>query len=421
MRRLVIAFFIALACPPDVGAQTGASPAVQPFLRNWTRFEVWRYFEPPPGGGNPDTAHIGNRLQAGVRVRGGILDATVALQYVQFGGLPSDAIGPGALGTGALYFDHSGDRLSHQLFLKTASLAFRRLGGAVDVQVGRMPYTSGAERNSGVPKIEAVKRQRLDSRLVGEFEWSLYQRAYDGIRLDWIGRAWQVTATALQPTQGGFEDAAGVSIDDVQVFSGVLTTAAAALIPRSELQVFSHYYQDERNVTARPDNSGIRVTSADIDVVTFGAHSVSAIPRGAGEFDVLLWAAGQAGSWYEQDHRALGASAEGGYQWSKTRWAPWVRGGYMLLSGDADPADNAHGTFFPMLPTVRRYSQSTLYSLANLRDAFVTVVARPRAADGAIRHSSPEARRLGRRMVRRQRCNTGRRSHFWLHGATLRR
>ena len=378
MRFFRIALLALAVSTPPLAAQTTAPPVVQPFVRNWTRFELWRYFAPPAGGGDPDSAHIGNRLQAGVRVRRSTIDGTVTLQYVQFGGLPSGAIGPGALGTGALYFDHSGDPASHQVFLKTANIAFRKLGGAVDIQVGRMPYTSGAERNSGIPKLEAVKRQRLDSRLIGEFEWSLYQRAYDGIRVDWIRPEWQVTATVFQPTQGGFEDAAGVSIDDVRVLSAVMTSAPGAPIPRTELQVFGHHYADDRAVTARPDNTGVRAIAADIDVSTLGAHLLTAVPAGAGELDVLLWTAGQAGSWYGQDHRALAVSAEGGYQWSNAPGRPWVRAGYMLLSGDPDPADATHGMFFPMLPTVRRYSQSTLYSLVNLRDAFVTAVVRPR-------------------------------------------
>ena len=365
-------------------AQTAPPPpAVQPFVRNLTRFEAWRYFEPPPATptftpGDPTTAHIGNRLLAGVRLRRGVFDATAAIQYVQFGGLPSDAIGPGALGTGALYFDHSGDPSSHQVFLKTAAVALRRLGGSLDVQFGRLPYTGGAERASGVPKIETIKRQRIDSRLVGEFEWSLYQRSFDGVRVDWIAKALQVTGTIFQPTQGGFEDAAGVSMSDVRIYSGVATTAPGLVVPGTELQFFVHHYDDHRPVTARPDNTGRPVTAADLGITAVGAHLVGTRPAGSGEFDGLIWAAGQFGSWYEQDHRAFGLTAEGGYQWPKAKWSPWVRAGVTWLSGDGDPGDGTHGTFFPMLPTVRRYSQSTLYSLANLRDVMAQAMFRPR-------------------------------------------
>jgi hypothetical protein len=99
---------------------------------------------------------------------------------------------------------------------------------------------------------------------------------------------------------------------------------------------------------------------------------------GAGEIDGMLWTSGQVGSWYEQTHRGFAVSAEAGYHWSKVRWAPWLRGGVSWFSGDGAAEDATHGTFFPMVPTVRRYAQSTLYSMANLRDVLAQVMLRPR-------------------------------------------
>lgn len=375
----------ALPCTPRraFAQEASSEPLARPFVRNTTRFELWRYYEPPPPSptfspGDPSTLHVGNRLLAGLQLRKGRFDATAALQYVQFGGLPDDAIGPGALGTGALYFDHSANRASHQVHLKTASVAMRQIARRLDVQVGRMPYTSGGERQSGVPKIEAVKRQRLDSRLLGEFEWSLYQRAFDGIRADWREPRYRVTASAFQPTQGGFEDAAGVSMSGVRIASAVVTSAPGVLLPKTEVQVFAHAYRDTREVTARPDNTGRRANAADVSVVALGGHAVGARPLGPGELDAVTWVAAQVGDWYEQRHRALAMTGEAGFQWTKTRWSPWVRAGASWFSGDGDPADATHGTFFPMLPTVRRYAQSTLYSMANLRDVMVQAMLRPR-------------------------------------------
>jgi hypothetical protein len=370
---------------PVFAQNSSPPPMPQPIIRNTTRFELWRYYEPPPPTptfkpGDPSTDHIGNRLLAGLRLRRGRIDVTAALQYVQFGGLPDDANGPGALGTGALYFDHSGDTASHRVYLKTASFALRQIGDRLDVQVGRMPYTSGAERASGVPKIEAVKRQRLDSRLLGEFEWSLYQRAFDGLKIDWTAANYRVTASALQPTQGGFEEDAGAAISGIKVISAVVTTGPDVLLPKSEVQLFAYDYDDTREVTARPDNTGRAATAADIGVVTLGGHAAGARANGAGELDGVTWIAGQFGNWYEQRHRAFAVVVEGGYQWTKSRWAPWTRGGVSWFSGDGDPKDGTHGTFFPMLPTMRRYSQSTLYSTANLLEVMGQVIVRPRSS-----------------------------------------
>ena len=55
-----------------------------------------------------------------------------------------------------------------------------------------------------------------------------------------------------------------------------------------------------------------------------------------------------------------------------------MRAGYFRASGDDDRADDRHGTFFPMLPTVRRFSQTTVYSTMNLNESFVMLQARPR-------------------------------------------
>lgn len=133
--RSAIALLALAALPctprPAFAQEASSQPLVRPFVRNTTRFELWRYYEPPPPSptftpGDPSTLHAGNRLLAGLQLRKGRFDATAALQYVQFGGLPDDAIGPGALGTGALYFDHRANRASHQVYLKTATVAMRR-------------------------------------------------------------------------------------------------------------------------------------------------------------------------------------------------------------------------------------------------------------------------------------------------------
>ena len=42
--------------PPDLSSTVW-------FVRNWTRTELWRFFEPPAGGGNNDYAYGANRLQ----------------------------------------------------------------------------------------------------------------------------------------------------------------------------------------------------------------------------------------------------------------------------------------------------------------------------------------------------------------------
>ena len=348
---------------------------------NVVRLESWRFFEPRPGGGDPDYAFLADRLRLDVRGHWPRVDLTLAGQYVGMAGLPAGAIGPGALGTGALYFDQGGrHESSQQLYLRFASLRFPEALPGLDVQVGRQGYTSGAEASSGVPKIETIKRQRLDARLVGEFEWSIYQRAFDGVRLDLTRPRWKATGVAFMPTQGGFASAAGSTMTEVVVGGGTISSRPSGPPgPKTQVQGFGWYYRDRRAVTQRPDNTGLTAPAgAAIDVTTGGTAVIGAYPAGRGEADLFAWSALQAGRWYGDTHRALALALEGGYQWTTAPWRPWLRAGVFRASGDDDPGDDVHGTFFPILPTVRRFSQTAAYGTMNLRDVFVQAQARPR-------------------------------------------
>ena len=366
----------AAASPPEKAETTW-------FVRDWTRIEQWGFFEPPPGGGDNEYAYAANRLQAGVLRRARRYDLSAALQYVHFGGLPTGAVGPGPLGLGAVYFSHAGRTDSHQVYLRYLNIQLKDLAPGLSVRIGRMPYSSGGEAASGVPKIEAIKRQRVDARLVGEFDWSVYQRGFDGVRLDLVRPAWSATAAVFHPTQGGFEDAAGLMMKDVTVIAGSVTAKPGHLIPGTESQLFAFRYTDRRTVSARPDNSGRAAAAAvDVGINTFGATLAAGSPvREGRQWDGLLWLVAQTGAWYGQTHRAFSLAAEAGHQWD-VAWRPWIRGGFLRASGDDDPADDRHGTFFQMLPTVRRYSQTASYSQMNHTDLFAQAILRPAARLG---------------------------------------
>jgi hypothetical protein len=211
----------------------------------------------------------------------------------------------------------------------------------------------------------------------------VYQRGYDGARVDLVKPAWSATGVALSPTQGGFEDAAGLMMNDVMVIGGSATAKPGRLIPGTETQMFAFRYADHRAVAARPDNSGRAVAAVDVGINTFGTTVVAASPvREERQWDGLLWVVAQTGAWYEQTHRAFSVGAEAGHQWNAVAWRPWIRAGVLRASGDDDPADNRHGTFFQMLPTVRRYSQTASYSQMNHTDLFAQAMLRPGSSLG---------------------------------------
>jgi hypothetical protein len=362
------------APPPPPSLPAGFTLAV----RDWTRAESWRYFEPNPGGADPDYAYLANRLQLELKRTWRRVDVQLTAQHVGFVGLPDDATGPGPLGLGSLYYEQ-GLRSTHpqQLWLRYGNVRLTQLLPGLDVQVGRFGYTSGAEAGSGDPRIEALKRTRLDSRILGEFEWSLWQRGFDGVRADWTHGPVKVTGVAVRPTQGGFARVAGPTIDDIDVYGGTVSVQPTVRVPHTQWQGFVLQYDDTRRVTQRPDNTGLTATQVDVAVTSLGGTVVGAYPAGPGVIDLLAWGVLQRGDWYGQDHRAGTGAIEAGYQWAQAPWAPWVRGGLLHASGDENASDGRHGTYFPVLPTVRRFSQTTMFSIMNVDDAFVQVMARP--------------------------------------------
>jgi hypothetical protein len=69
---------------------------------------------------------------------------------------------------------------------------------------------------------------------------------------------------------------------------------------------------------------------------------------------------------------------EAGYQPKiLPRLKPWLRGGYYYGSGDKNPNDNKHGTFFEILPTPRLYARMPFYNLENIEDRFAMLTLRP--------------------------------------------
>jgi hypothetical protein len=388
LSRHSLVLVLSLAAVVPAAAQTpAASGAPAPswawLAQDTFRVESWGFFEPQPGGGNPDYAFGGNRLMLQGRYTAPRFDIRLAAQHVVLMALPENASGPGPFGTGAAYYDQAGrERNPQQLYLRYASLRLKNVVQGLSFELGRQGYNSGAEAASEAP-IEAVKRQRLDARLVGEFEWSLYQRSFDGVRADYARNTLRMTGTAFMPTQGGFAQEAGRTMTDILVVGATVDVLPSPARPHTQIQGFVWRYDDDRPVTGRPDNSGQTATRADVGVTTLGGSVVGVYPARGGRVDVLGWVAAQTGSWYGDSHAAFAFAGEAGYQWTGVRWSPWVRGGFLHTSGDDDASDESHGTFFPMLPTMRRFSQTTAYSTMNLQDLFAQVIVRPTASVSA--------------------------------------
>jgi len=64
------------------------------------------------------------------------------------------------------------------------------------------------------------------------------------------------------------------------------------------------------------------------------------------------------------------------------RLKPWISLGYSYGSGDGNPNDSRHGTFFQLLPTPRAYARFPFYNMMNNEDSYATLNLRPAAKLG---------------------------------------
>jgi hypothetical protein len=355
-------------------------------VTNLTRVESWSFFTPPSADVDPDYTFVGNRAHLGVDVRGRSLDLSGGFAYVRLENLPENAIGPGALGSGAFYFASAGLPYSYQVFLSELALTVHTLDRRVALTVGRTRFLSDGEgeaEGSARTHLSAVRRDRMRGRLVGPFDWSFYQRRMDGARFDVQGERWYGGAAWFMPTQGGFEESANLTMTGLQVASAAIgrrhgaRAGAGSVADAREVQAFAHVYRDRRDVEVRPDNTGAPAEAVDVTVAAVGGSSAGTRPAGAGQIDWVLWGAAQRGDWYGQPHRAASGAVEAGYRWPSVRWRPWLRAGLSVSSGDGDRADDRHGTFFPLLTETQTYAQSFVYAQMNLRDAFVQAMVEP--------------------------------------------
>lgn len=347
------------------------------------RGEVVDWFRPRAGVADADANRYGfiaSQLRAGLSVVLPHAQLTLVAQDTRLGNLPDDASLPppvGNLGPGAIYFAHTKQRTQGEPFLKLGFVTFRRAG--LTTMLGRYEYRDGLETVPGDPALAALKRTRIAERLVGPFDFTHVTRSFDGARFAWDRPGWNVTAFGARPTHGGFEVSANRELD-LTLAGAALTLKRVPHVPPADVRLFYLYYRDGRDAVVKADNRPLPVRATDraaISVHTAGGHAITVLDLGPGRLDVLGWVALQAGDWGADDHAAWAYALETGYQLPALFAAPWLRIGYDRSSGDDDPADDHHRTFFQLLPTARTYAQLPFYNLMNTGDAFAQILFTP--------------------------------------------
>jgi hypothetical protein len=351
-------------------AQRGITAAAS--LR--TRAEAWDWFDAGPEG---RYVFSGTLLRASALWRGPSASARLELAAPILLGLPDDAVAPapaGALGLGANYFAAGrGVRNAGHLFPKEAWV---QLGGPQGhrLRAGRTEFADGGEAAPASSTLAAVKAQRIAQRLIGPFGWSHAGRSFDGLVYAWTGPGWNATVLAARPTRGAF-DVNGWEHLDIDLGYAALTASGK----HGDARLFALVYDDDRRMPRTDNRPGPArlADSAGAEIVTAGAHLLREIPTGAGTIDLLGWGALQFGDWGSAAHRAGALALEAGLQPKGAPLRPWIRGGVFRASGDDDPDDERHETFFAVLPTPRAYARLPFFTTMNVEEAFASLGLRP--------------------------------------------
>lgn len=348
-----------------------------------TRLEAWDWF---PGSGNNTYAYDGSLLRLGLKGESKNYDWQFELALPILLGLPSRSVVPnaqGQLGFGGTYFAaNSGNTNTALPFIKQGFLRFKNLGDEKHqaLTFGRMEFNEGAEITPKNPTLATVKQNRIAQRLVGNFGFTHIGRSLDGAQYVFDDTKTNITLLGARPTRGVFQ-VDGWGELNINLFYGAVTREFSGQHYAGEWRLFGIGYSDYRDGIVKTDNRplGQRRTDQDhIHLATGGGHFLQAAETRVGVFDLLFWGALQGGSWGTLGQLAGAAAVEAGWQptvWQRLR--PWIRGGFDYGSGDGDPNDRTHGTFFQLLPTPRGYARFPFYNLMNIHDAFGEIIIRP--------------------------------------------
>ena len=348
-----------------------------------TRAEDWTWFKSDTGDGS--YLYSGNLFRLAFSQSKESFDWQFEFAAPFLLGLPDNAIAAGAqgqLGLGASYFlANNRSQNSAMLFAKQGFLRFRNLGGNAgrSLKIGRFEFLDGSEVTPKNPTLAAIKRDRVVQRLIGNFGFSHVERSFDGVQYLDSRPGGTFTVVGAVPTRGVFQTNGWGEINTAFGYAAYTKPWGAGPYA-AETRALAIYYDDWRPIL-KTDNRPLPSRRGDLDNIrigTFGGHHLSAFTTAAGTLDLLAWGVAQTGRWGRLDQRSYAVDFEGGFQPKIVpKLKPWVRGGYTYASGDANPNDSTHGTFFQILPTPRPYARFPFFNMMNNRDLMGALIFRP--------------------------------------------
>lgn len=347
------------------------------------RGSVWDWFQ---GNADNEYAFSESYLRFGFKQTSRVVDWNLEFATPVLLDLPNDAVAAGAQGQqgfGANYYvANKKSTDAAMIFAKQGYLVFHPESGAYkqSFKIGRTEFSDGAEMAPKNKTVAAVIKTRVTERLIGNFGFSDVGRSFDGIVYSGTEGNRNLTLMATRPTRGVFQ-VDGWGEVNINLFYGAFTQQVGSAKDGGEFRAFAIGYDDGRDSTAKTDNRPAAAKAIDhqnIEIGTYGADYVHSVATGVGTLDVLGWGVLQYGSWGVQKDRAYAYVAEGGWQAPGLgRLKPWLRGGYDYGSGDKNPNDSTHTTFFQILPTARVFARFPLCNMMNMGDAFAELVLRP--------------------------------------------
>jgi hypothetical protein len=341
------------------------------------RTEAWDWFQPTVGDNS--YAFVHSLLRAGISQKRENFEWLIEGAQDAILGLPGGAVAPGnqgQLGLGGTYFvANGGNRNNANGFLKQAYVGIH-LPARGTLTLGRFGFSDGVEIIPTDPTLAQVVNSRVAQRLIGEFNFSAVMRSFDGAHMSvGLGKS-NLTLLAVRPTEGAFQVDAMDELA-IDLFYGAYTLPTKFHNDSGDLRIFAIGYIDQRAGVLKTDNRSPVARTADTNQIRIGTYGIDYAQvlhtSNRGVFDFLLWGAWQNGSWGSLTQRAGAFAGEFGWQPPIRTANPWFSVGYSFGSGDSDPTDNRHGTFFQLLPTPRLYARFPFYNMENNEDVYGTV------------------------------------------------
>jgi hypothetical protein len=335
------------------------------------RWEYWSGLEAQPNS-QSDYNFVSLRIRPYVKYPGEHFVFFFQFQYAGAFNLPENAVS----GPGSLYFGLSKPDDAPQA---TDVLEFWMMGkdllvDGLGFEVGRLGIKGGAETLYEDDKtLDWIKKVRLSERLWGTFDWTNVGRRYHAVRAFYDTEQFRVDGIASRLLAGGFDyNTAFEELDDVDLFGGVMTLKDDFLIDNTDIRIYGIYFRDDRDVAQT-------VTGGTLGIPAVGASWAGAYPGiGPGTLDMLVWGCYQWGDWGATDHSAYAVVAEGGYKFQDLCLQPWLRLGVALASGDDDPEEGTHKSFFGMVPTNHKwYGYMDTTALSNLINFYQQLILKP--------------------------------------------